>query len=59
MINEFKICVICNNRKINEILKECEDCGNFYHIQCIKIKKCTCKSEIPDYELMEIINTYL
>lgn len=59
MINELKICVICNKRKINESLKECEICCNFYHFQCIKGKMCTCKSEIPDYEFLKIINTCL
>ena len=59
MIKDFKICVICNKHKIDEILKECRYCGNYYHTQCIKNKSCTCKSEIPDFEFMKIINTYL
>ena len=59
MIREFKICVICNKCNTNEVLKECRTCGNFYHQQCFKKKTCTCQFEIPDYEFMKIINTYL
>ena len=59
MIREFKICVICNKYNTNEVLKECRTCGNFYHQQCFKKKTCTCQFEIPDYEFMKIINTYL